>query len=203
MNKQIWTVLVAATFLISACSGNQNTSMPTSSIQSPTESAITPSSGPTYSIAECGEFRDNSSEVSIPAGQDQVLYYLFACDSDQRVIVRIKNGQGQVVHADLYTSYSFGTISFESGQPIETMTFKSGGGFGQTPNYWGTPSDLHVEGLVRIVGPTTNIGDFYDQDCKDFATMNGFDDCADMDSSSSERFINEGDLSNWINEAAS
>lgn len=212
MNKRNLATLVAATFVISGCSGDENTSMPTPDIQSPSQSAfssptssptITTSPGATYPVAECGEFKDNSSEELPPAAQDQVLYYLFVCDSDQRVIVRIKNGQGQVVHADLYTSYSFGTISFASGKPVETMTFKSGGGFAKTPNYWGTPTDLHVEGLVRLVGPTSNISDFYDQDCKDFAAMNGFDDCADMDGSSSERFINEGDRNDWINETAS
>jgi hypothetical protein len=142
--------------------------------------------------------------VPIPTFKEtDVVYYLFACAPDSRVIVRVKGGKGQVVHADLYTSYTFGQISFATGSPVETQTFLHGGGFGSVPGYWGTPFDLHMDQLVRIAGPSTDIKVYYAQDCADFKEVGSHKTCTKMGIGSSPRFIKEGDVNKWVNEYAS
>ena len=202
--------LSAVTLVLAACSGSTDNAVSQTPATSNSASAsatpsqtVTPSPTATHPTPECGQFKDNSDQPLPTFKPTDVVYYLFACNEDNRVIVRVKDGKGQVVHADLYTSYTFGQISFDSGEPIETKTFLHGdGGFGTLPTYWGTPFDLHMDQLVRIVGPTTEIKAYYEQDCADYMATGSHKDCKKMGIGSSPRFIKEGDASKWVNEYA-
>ena len=205
------TLMFAFAILLAGCASNtDSSSKPTATtpVESPSAMPSVPSESPSpqnsHPTPDCGKFVDNSNQPVGNFASDDVIYYLFACNEDNRVIVRVKDGQGGVVHADLFTSYSYGIISFDGPVPVETQTFLSGGGFNQPPTYWGTATDLHMDNLVRIAGPSTDIGVFYNQDCADYMTLNGAKDCSKMDpKGTSYKFIESGEAAKWINEYAS
>lgn len=200
--RATFSILSVSLLLASCASTTKSTSTPSSSTSSAVPS-IAPSPTNVHSTPECDKFKDNSDEPVAEFAPSDEIYYLFACNEDNRVIVRVKNGEGGVVHADLFTSYSYGIISFDGPVPVETQTFLSGGGFNQPPTYWGTATDLHMDNLVRIAGPSTDIGVFYNQDCADYMTLYGAKDCSKMDPmGTSYKFIESGEAAKWINEYA-
>lgn len=125
------------------------------------------------------------------------MFYLFACYGE-RIIVRVDGGVGHVVHAPIQSEYNFGNIDFSGELPIESIVYSNGLVSKNVPTFWGTAEDLHADKYARVVGPTTDVTEFYDQDCKDHMEMTGAKTCKKMKSGLAE-FFKRGDESNWKN----
>lgn len=152
---------------------------------------------PTPTALDCGGLKDNSNEPIPSVKETDTIYYLFGC-FDNRLVVRIKDGVGQVVHVPLWSEYFYGTISFAGPVPVESAIFSDGTVSKFTPTYSGTAVDLRAVGYARIVGPTLNVKDYYDQDCLDYMQLTGKKDCTKMKSGYAD-WLQTGDKDSWKN----
>ncbi len=189
-----------AVVVLSACGTTDSGSQPAPSnsltSSSPSVSA-SPSPSISHSVADCPGFGDNSDVVESIDSYEAPIFYLFAC-SDERIIVRVDGGVGHVVHAPIQSEYSYGLIDFSGENPVESIVFSNGVVSKFIPTYWGTQGDLHATKYARVAGPTLDVKDFYDQDCKDHMQTTGAKDCKKMTSGLAQ-FFDNGDKSDWKN----
>lgn len=191
------TLFVVA--VLAGCGSGNTGSTPSASVSvSPSQSpSVSPAPTNTHVVANCPGFSDNSSTVAaLPAGTEPV-FYLFACYGE-RIIVRVDGGVGHVVHAPIQSEYNFGLIDFSGDLPIESIVYSNGLVSKNVPTYWGPAVDLHADKYARVAGPTTDVTDFYEQDCKDHMEMTGAKTCKKMKSGLAE-FFKRGDESHWKN----
>ena len=161
---------------------------------SPTPS-LSPS--PTQPATDCGGLKDNSNDPVPSFKESDTIYYLFGC-FDNRLVVRVKDGVGQVVHVPLWSEYFYGTISFEGSVPVESVVFSNGVISKYIPTYSGSATDLRAIGYARIVGPTINVEDYFDQDCLDYMQLTGKKDCTNMKTGYAD-WLQTGDKDSWKN----
>ena len=196
-NNLIFTFVVV---LLSACGSADNGAGPTPSSPGVTSSpavTVIPSPSMTHSVAKCPGFDDNSDQVLPIDSFDAPIYYLFAC-YDERIIVRVDGGVGHVVHAPIQSEYNYGLIDFSGIDPVESIVYSNGLVSKFIPTYWGTQGDLHATKYARVAGPTLDVTDFYEQDCKDHMQTTGAKNCKKMTSGLAQ-FFDRGDKSNWKN----
>lgn len=197
----VWASL-AVSGLITGCgtgtpsSSGSASATASASLASPTAS-VSASPTQTHAVASCPGLVDNSSSVTALDSVAEPVYYLFAC-YDERIIVRIDGSVGHVVHVPIQSEYNYGVIDFSGAKPVESIVYSNGLVSKNVPTYWGAATDLHADKYARVVGPTTDVTEFYAQDCKDFMQINGTKTCKKMKSGLAQ-FFDYGDKSNWKN----
>lgn len=199
--------LLIGVLLIVGCTPSDQGAAPSSTAAiltvSPTPSATTPSSGASPSAGtSCRGLPDNSGDPVPPLSEADTVYYLFGCDYDNRLIIRVDHGIGHVVVAELQSEFTFALVDFSQVPAVATETFQHDLAPIQLPYvFTGGPLDLHVEGLARAVGPTTDPQDYFAQDCLDYMYMGSKQNCDKLGGkSTSLGFIVAGDKAKWVNE---
>jgi hypothetical protein len=207
--QKIW--LMAGCLLLAACSATPSASSSPSQMVSPTtqasssmtaqpsqSSAVSPS---VHAPWDCRGLPDNSHEPATAVDIDKPIYYLFGCDNDQRYVLRITDGIGHLVAAELQSEFSFMVVDFMTNPKLAIQSFS-----GDTPQrevkfeFTGSINDLHLTNQARVVGPTNDGQAFYVQDCLDYQFMYNSTDCEAMGGvSSSFGYLTRGDAANWIN----
>jgi hypothetical protein len=198
-------------FLLAACSAAPSASSSPSPIVLPSEvssqstspqpsqpSEISPSVQAPW---DCRGLPDNAHQPAIEVDMTKPIYYLFGCDNDQRYVVRITDGIGHLVAAELQSEFSFMVLDFKKNPNLAIQSFS-----GDTPprevkfEFTGSINDLHLTNQARVVGPTNDGQAFYAQDCLDYQFMYNSTDCEALGGvSSSFGYLTRGDAANWIN----
>jgi hypothetical protein len=154
---------------------------------------------PTYPVASCPDLTDNTALPTPTFAAGTTVYYMFGCN-DERILVQAVIGESKagIVFAPQQSEYTFGILSASDNAFYVSKSYTSGTVDVVPMTFYGTLSDLRSPTLVRVVGPTTDMADFKEQDCADYAKVYNVQNCEELNEPS-RRFLTEGAQAQWIN----